>query len=66
MKYILKYSLTLLGIFIGGIAGYAYYHFIGCESGTCSITSKPFNSTAYGSLMGGIFFNIFKKDNIKK
>ncbi len=36
----------------GAIAGYAYYHFVGCATGTCPITGNPYMSTAYGSLMG--------------
>ncbi|MGO4821210.1 MULTISPECIES: DUF6132 family protein [unclassified Flavobacterium] len=56
--------ITGIGIVIGAIAGYAYYHFVGCASGTCAITSKPLNSTLYGSLMGGLLFNMFvKKEN---
>lgn len=53
------YLITGIGIFIGFIAGYAYYHYVGCASGTCAITSKPLNSTLYGGLMGGLLFNIF-------
>lgn len=56
-----KYRLTLLGILLGAIFGYLYYYFVGCVSGTCTITSKPFNSTLYGALMGGLLFNIFEK-----
>ena len=58
-----KYKLTILGVVIGAIGGYLYYHFVGCNSGTCVITSKPINSTLYGALMGGLVFNIFKKEN---
>ncbi len=54
-----KLILTILGIGIGAIAGYIYYNEIGCVSGTCAITSKPLNSTLYGGLMGGLFFNLF-------
>lgn len=50
--------ITALGVVIGAIGGYAYYHFIGCANGTCAITSKPLNSTLYGGLMGGLLFNI--------
>lgn len=57
--------LTGAGILIGAIAGYAYYHYIGCASGTCAITSKPLNSTLYGSLMGGLLFNMFVKKEKK-
>ena len=53
------YIITGIGIVVGLIAGYAYYHFVGCTSGTCAITSKPLNSTVYGGLMGGLLFNMF-------
>ncbi|WP_424000970.1 DUF6132 family protein [Maribacter sp. IgM3_T14_3] len=54
-------TITTIGIIIGAIAGYLYYAEIGCISGTCAITSKPLNSTLYGSLMGGLFANTFVK-----
>ena len=57
-----KYKLTIVGVIVGAVGGYLYYHFIGCASGTCAITSKPLNSTLYGALMGGLLFNIFKKE----
>lgn len=63
--FLKKYQLTIIGVILGAIGGYMYYHFVGCNSGTCAITSKPLNSTLYGALMGGIFLNIFKKENKK-
>lgn len=65
MEFILKHKLTLIGILIGAIGGYAYYHFVGCASGTCAITSKPINSTLYGAMMGGLLFSTFKKEQEK-
>ncbi len=62
MKYLIKYKFMLLGIVIGGIAGYMYYYYVGCASGTCAITSRPLNSTAYGAMMGGLFVNLFQKE----
>ncbi|MFN8261449.1 MAG: DUF6132 family protein [Chitinophagales bacterium] len=62
MQYILKYKLTLLGILLGAAGGFAYYHYVGCASGTCPITSRPLNSTLYGALLGGLLLNIFQKD----
>lgn len=62
MNFILKYKLGIIGIIIGAISGYLYYHFVGCASGSCSITSKPINSTLYGALMGGLLFSLFKKE----
>ena len=63
MNFLKNNFLTLAGILIGAIAGYLYYTYVGCLSGTCAITSKPLNSTLYGGLMGGLFFNIFQKTN---
>jgi len=57
--------ITSIGIAIGAIAGYLYYHFVGCASGSCAITSKPVNSTLYGSLLGGLLFNMFVKEEKK-
>ena len=39
-------------IVLGGLIGYAYYHFIGCRSGVCPITSNPWISSIYGALLG--------------
>lgn len=60
------YLMTAIGVIIGLISGYLYYSQIGCESGTCAITSKPLNSTLYGGLMGGLLFNLFVKSPKKK
>ena len=56
-----KHILKIAGIISGGIAGFAYYHFVGCASGTCPITSSPYISTLYGALMGYLLFDMFKK-----
>ena len=62
MKQFLRNNrLTLVGVFVGLTGGYLYYHFVGCASGTCPITSKPLNSTLYGALLGGLLFNAFQK-----
>lgn len=61
-KVIAKNILPIIGIIVGGIAGYLYWKYVGCSSGSCAITSKPLNSTAYGAMMGGLLFSIFKKE----
>ena len=61
--YKMKHKILIIsGIVAGAIGGYLYYHFVGCSSGTCAITSKPINSTLYGALMGGLLVNVFKKN----
>lgn len=47
-----RWLKTGLFILIGAIGGYAYYHFIGCRSGACAITSSPYISTVYGAVIG--------------
>lgn len=59
--FIRSYYLVIIGVIIGAVAGYAYYYWIGCVSGSCPITSRPVNSTLYGALTGGLIVNMFKK-----
>ncbi|MFN3840325.1 MAG: DUF6132 family protein [Cyclobacteriaceae bacterium] len=49
-----------MGIALGAVAGYLYWFYIGCNSGSCAITSSPVNSTLYGALMGGLLLNTFE------
>lgn len=65
-KVIIKYLPTLAGILLGGIGGYLYWGYVGCESGTCPITSSPINSSIWGMLMGGLLFNAFPKKEEKQ
>ncbi len=62
-NWIKSNSLYFIGAVLGAMAGYAYWYFIGCASGSCAITSKPLNSTLYGALMGLLLFGVFKKEN---
>lgn len=66
MKLLLKHKLLLIGAVLGAVGGYLYYHFVGCASGTCAITSNPVNSTMYGALMGALLFNIFENNKNEK
>jgi hypothetical protein len=59
-----KYKLDLIGIGLGAFAGFLYWKFVGCASGTCMITSKPLNSSLYGALMGFLVVGMFKKEKI--
>jgi hypothetical protein len=61
IHFIYKNKLYLFGALIGGSLGFAYYYWIGCISGTCAITSDPFNSTLYGTLLGALFLGLFKR-----
>ncbi len=65
-KWFSKNILYLAGAFVGAIAGYLYWKFVGCSSGTCAITSKPLNSTIYGAVMGSLLFGFFQPDKSKQ
>lgn len=62
LAFLNKNKLYVLGAILGALAGYMYWHFVGCVSGTCAITSKPLNSTLYGSLMGTLGLGMFVQD----
>ncbi|HMR93771.1 MAG TPA: DUF6132 family protein [Chitinophagaceae bacterium] len=62
----MKYLLPATGIIAGAVAGYLYWLWVGCESGRCLITSRPWNSTLYGALMGGLLFSLFIKTKKQK
>lgn len=49
---VLNYRFTLIGALLGGFAGFAYWYFIGCTSGGCPITTNPYLTSGYGSLIG--------------
>lgn len=62
MEFLRKNAITLFGVALGAISGYLYWKFIGCNSGTCAITSKPLNSSLYGAFMGGLLLSVFQKN----
>jgi hypothetical protein len=46
-----------LGVIVGGLAGFLYYHFVGCNSGSCAITSNPYRSMIAGGIFGFLMVN---------
>jgi hypothetical protein len=60
--WLIKNSLYIVGAVAGAVAGYLYWKFIGCTSGTCAITGKPVNSTIYFAVMGSLLFGMFRKE----
>lgn len=60
-EFIKKHVLKIVGIILGAVFGYLYYHFVGCAGGTCPITSNPYITVIYGSVLGYLVFDMFKK-----
>lgn len=69
-NFLKKHWLRIVGVLVGAIAGYAYYHYVGCVSGTCPITSNPYNMIVYGALVGYLLFDLFssykRQKNVKE
>lgn len=47
-KYITNIIITIIGL----ILGYIYWYKVGCNSGSCPITSRWYLTTIYGGLIG--------------
>lgn len=61
------YWKVILSTIAGAVLGYSYYYFIGCQSGTCPITSNWHISTLYGAGLGLVAsFPTKKTKNTKK
>lgn len=54
-----KHALNILGALLGAVGGFAYYHYIGCSTGTCPISSNPYISIAYGAVLGVLLVGLF-------
>jgi hypothetical protein len=65
-QWMLRNKLSVIGAAVGALGGYLYWKFIGCTTGTCPITSNPRNSMVYFSVIGILFFNIFKTSEQKR
>ena len=64
-NWILKNKLYGIGAVAGAIAGFLYWKYVGCLTGTCAITSNPVRSTIYFAILGALLFSLFKKDKNK-
>jgi len=51
------YVITIIGAAVGSIAGWLYWKYVGCASGTCPITARPLSSTLYGAMIGALLFH---------
>jgi hypothetical protein len=52
-----KFWKPILSFAVGALGGFLYYHFVGCSSGTCAITSNPYLSMIWGGFLGFFLVN---------
>ena len=57
---LIKYRFKILFVILGGIAGFLYWQFVGCTTGTCPITSNWYASVSYGMLFGWLVSDLVK------
>lgn len=66
MHWITSKRRIIAGVIVGILAGYLYYEFVGCSSGSCAISSKPINSMLYFGFLGGLMGDMLKKNQTVK
>ncbi|MGE0561373.1 MAG: DUF6132 family protein [Flavobacteriales bacterium] len=66
-NWILTHKKNFILAILGAITGYLYWYYVGCDSGTCAITSVWYRTTIYGALMGWLLSDVsFKKQKNKE
>lgn len=60
-----KYGWYLLFTGMGAFGGYLYWYYIGCQTGTCPITSHWYTTGLYGALLGYLSGDLIR-DIIRK
>jgi hypothetical protein len=43
---------AVLGVILGGAAGFGWYRLVGCPTGTCPLSSNPYVRTIIGIVIG--------------
>jgi hypothetical protein len=46
--------IYIIGGAVGALAGFLYYRFIGCRTGSCPLTSTLYGAVLYGILLGSL------------
>jgi len=64
-QFLIKHKWKIIFASAGLIAGYAYYYFVGCASGSCPIQSKWYLSTLYGGIIGYLLAGLITSRNNK-
>jgi hypothetical protein len=62
-SFVNRYWKTALFTLLGAGIGFAYWRFIGCNSGTCPITANWTSSTLMGGLIGMLAAPALRKED---
>jgi hypothetical protein len=55
-----KHKLSLIGLILGGIAGYLYWYYVGCLSGTCPLKQLWYYDALLGALIGWVIADLIQ------
>lgn len=44
----------IIGLVLGGVAGFGFYKLVGCPTGACPLSRNPWVSTIYGMVLGAL------------
>ena len=66
VQFLKTYKWKVVGVIVGATAGFAYWYFIGCTSGTCPIQSNWHISSLYGGLIGYVLPGSPKRNSKKE
>jgi hypothetical protein len=65
-NFLYRYKLEIIGLPVGGFFGWLYWFYVGCDSGSCAISSNPVNSSIYGAILGALVAGLFRKEKVKQ
>lgn len=65
-SWVIRNKLMVIGAVAGALAGFIYWKYVGCLTGSCAITSNPVRSTLYFAVLGALLFSLFKKEDKAK
>lgn len=49
-----KFLKVVLGIVLGGLAGFLIYYYVGCKTDVCAAAANPYTTVITGSIFGFI------------
>jgi hypothetical protein len=65
-NFLIRYWKPLAFTVLGVAAGFAYWRFMGCKSGTCPITSNWHTSALAGGVFGFLISDMVKNNKKEK
>jgi hypothetical protein len=59
-----RFGRAIIGIVLGGLAGFGLYRYVGCADGTCLIASSPWGSIVYCMILGFVLSQLRRHSRV--